>query len=596
VAEAERAFRIQTVNLNIEANNDPLGFVVAQPYLSFEDPRDLMATNRGFELQDVVAARHWSIFQKTVSKLGEVARPVSFVLFPEYFLPSSRWEDAQQIIRSDAVPYGSVVICGMDGLTRDELGSLLDRAENGPLDLPGSVRWANCASIWVKEQERVRCFVQAKIAPSKWEEARDGMLGGQEVFVFLAHQLTFAVLICFDAVSDTIPVVNNVLCALDKTTPENTAMTLDALFVIQHNPKPENQAMIDKYNSLLTSKAPRPIIQAVAAPNTGHCIGFAMYFAQSDWPETRYNPDINPPNYTLEKVEGSGLIRARFRESDPHVLTFNYIPCNWNADGPGGVHIPYHQTQCFPIKPDGSVCATGESYSQWFSGTMRASKRFPPSADPDVARRPLDLQAWFEDAFESIVLRFVGLDEERQRVICELFFSGTGKPVCPDSWDCEEEGCLCMLLRLLTKLSGTGLVDMDSTDVSTTAKLPNEMEAAILAGDENTSPAILLDEYRNKFIRGTPIVNERVVFLVRHSGNGPDGPIRESTWDLPFTRANPATDPPLTATMAVETVSGPRITQPLQRLYWYSIRSIRQCLDHATSLRDFQTSMEGVFS
>jgi hypothetical protein len=185
-----------------------------------------------------------------------------FLLFPEVAVPVERLDDVLDVVAA-RFPVNTVTAFGMEHVRVRTYRALLERfaADNDAaiglvqrdidsgdvLDLP--VNWA---CIAVKEATgRVRVFLEAKTHPYHAEEFLDGwsdLYRGRHLWMFRSRPscFSFMVLICLDYLYRDL-YSSNIRRIIDHAnrTFFSTRQTLDALFVIQCNPKPEHRAFRD---------------------------------------------------------------------------------------------------------------------------------------------------------------------------------------------------------------------------------------------------------------------------------------------------------------------------------------------------------------
>ncbi|WP_157615535.1 hypothetical protein [Rhizobacter sp. Root404] len=186
-----------------------------------------------------------------------------FTVFPELSIPGiegvARIRAAMQ---QDDWPVGTIVIGGVEGLTRNQYAELLaqpntnhDAEVNGPKTVPVG-QWINSSMTWVKAEDgEVHCWVQPKLVPA-WVELNrnyEAMYRGRSIYVFkgifAGTQLPFrfATLLCFDWIGTTealrvwawlLQGINDAAAAVHATLP------LTWLFVAQCNPQPSHPSFM----------------------------------------------------------------------------------------------------------------------------------------------------------------------------------------------------------------------------------------------------------------------------------------------------------------------------------------------------------------
>ncbi len=236
-----------------------VGMVVAQPFLEFTEHEPFTCTPASKQRQlDAITAT------LQVSRVaGHGAAKTHFTIFPEYSIPGPEGvELIDNAIAAADWPVGTVVIGGVDGLTREQFtvlaeahGTHLDDVHNG-LGRIQAHEWVNCCITWIKFPDRtVERWLQPKIAAA-WVE-RDvqyqSMFQGRSVFVFKGmfdnnlSPYQFCSLLCFDWVADVdgLRVWKWVVTTLgQKALAAQLETSLSWLFVVQSNPQPSHASFL----------------------------------------------------------------------------------------------------------------------------------------------------------------------------------------------------------------------------------------------------------------------------------------------------------------------------------------------------------------
>jgi hypothetical protein len=217
----------------------------------------------GWEIADPDA--QWRMVRSVLDHVAEGEgnlRKLHFLVLPEVGVPVARLEEALAVV-ADRFPANSVTAFGLGHVPLRDYRAFLERfeADNGPaldlvrrdvasgdvLDVP--VNWA---CIAVKEATgRLRVFLEAKTHPFRGEEfldAREDLYRGRHLWLLRAHpySFNFMVLVCLDYVWRDVW-GSNIRAVVDHANRLffTKRQTLDALFVIQANPKPEHRVYRD---------------------------------------------------------------------------------------------------------------------------------------------------------------------------------------------------------------------------------------------------------------------------------------------------------------------------------------------------------------
>src|SRR5512133_1768772 len=227
--------------LPVRLAHGPAGWAIAEPDAQWRLVRSVL---------DLVAEG-----EKNLKKLH-------FLLFPEAAVPLARLDEALTLVGERFRP-NTVTAFGLEHVPLWTYRELLERfeADNAAaLELvrrdvdSGDVLGVpvNCAFVLVKEAGgRLRVFLEAKTHPFRGEEfldAREDLYRGRHFWLFRAAPacFNFMAVVCLDYVwrdlwSSNARVVVDHANRLYFT----TRQTLDALFVIQANPKPEHRIYRD---------------------------------------------------------------------------------------------------------------------------------------------------------------------------------------------------------------------------------------------------------------------------------------------------------------------------------------------------------------
>jgi hypothetical protein len=226
-------------------------------------PNHLKRTESGFSITD--PEEKWSLVS-SVLELVEAGegnlKKLHFLLFPESSLPASRFDDMLSIIEQRFRP-NTVTVFGIEHIRLSDYRAMLERfREDNPeaislvdhdidsgdvLNMP--VNWC---CIAVKEADgRLRVFLEAKSHPYHGEEYIDkfhDLYRGRHFYLFRSRPacFNFMAIICLDYLYRDL-YSSNIRQIIDHSNQLyfTTRQGLDALFVIQCNPKPEHSAYRD---------------------------------------------------------------------------------------------------------------------------------------------------------------------------------------------------------------------------------------------------------------------------------------------------------------------------------------------------------------
>lgn len=257
---------VQVVEVNLAGRglvfpHAGVGMVVAQPFLEFTEHEPFTCTPATKQRQlDAVAAT------LRISRAADHgAAKTHFTIFPECSIPGPEGialvDDA---VAAEPWPLGTVVIGGVDGLTREQFTALVQAegthfdVEHNSLDRLQAHEWVNCCITWIKFPDgTVERWLQPKIAPA-WVERNvqyQSMFQGRSVFVFKgmfdnnASPYQFCSFVCFDWVAEVDGqrvwrwVVTNLG---QKALAAQAETSMSWVFVIQCNPQPSHASFLSQ--------------------------------------------------------------------------------------------------------------------------------------------------------------------------------------------------------------------------------------------------------------------------------------------------------------------------------------------------------------
>jgi hypothetical protein len=222
-------------------------------------PNHLVRTEVGYVEAD--PERQWRVVRSVLDAVagGDSGfRKVHLLVFPEGCLPLSHFDDLLASL-SERLHPSTVTMIGLEHVALRTYRALLERfKDDNPLALEqvdkdleaGSEERApvNLCCIFVKEQGgRLRVFLEAKGHPFHGEEFLDktrDLYQGKHVYFFRCQRsFNFMALVCLDYLYRDL-YGSNIRRIVDHANQLffTTRQLLDALFVIQCNPKPEHRA------------------------------------------------------------------------------------------------------------------------------------------------------------------------------------------------------------------------------------------------------------------------------------------------------------------------------------------------------------------
>jgi hypothetical protein len=226
-------------------------------------PVQLRRADHGYELADPDA--QWRRIRSVVDLVAEGEqnlKKLHFLVFPEAAVPFARFDELIDTLDRSMRP-NTVTMFGLEHIRLRTYRDLLRRfpEENeGAIELvqrdvdSGDVLLnpVNAGCVAVKEASgRLRVFLEAKSHPFAGEEVLDthaDLYRGRHFYLFRSQPacFNFMVLVCLDYLYRSL-YASNIREIIDRANQLffQTRQTLDALFVIQANPKPEHPAYRD---------------------------------------------------------------------------------------------------------------------------------------------------------------------------------------------------------------------------------------------------------------------------------------------------------------------------------------------------------------
>jgi hypothetical protein len=310
-------------------------------------------------------------------------RKLHFLVFPEGCLPFGHLDDMLAAIEQRLQP-GTVTMFGLEHVQLATFRLLLERfsGDNARAqellynDIAGGADPAmpvNLSCIVVREDDgRMRVFLQAKGHPFHGEEYLDkshDLYRGRIVHHFrCTSSFNFMVLICLDYLFRDL-FSSNIRRIVDHANQQffRTRQGLDALFVIQANPKPEHRA----YRDVLSGFYGEYLEDTPGVRETvtvfGNCSdeshveageGHGSYGASSAIIGPRHKlASVSLPEFAIDDFGGAPLSRLRFG-TRTRLFYFN-LPLHHEMDP---------RTSRIPLKVHGIFCPTTDGRWRKISG------------------------------------------------------------------------------------------------------------------------------------------------------------------------------------------------------------------------------------
>lgn len=256
--------------IDVDISQDAVQMLLYQPFIQFEHPQ-----REPFRIARSQLSKHSDGIQRILECMVQV-NP-SFILLPEYSIPGLIGINQIHDAASHMFPNNTVLIGGVDGLSKSEyaeaiaaLGdSVLVNSGNEPEYIEDG-NWVNCSVTWVKDRSGiVKTWVQPKIEAA-WPEENIShlkMFRGKSLNFFQAVfensvPCRFGSLLCYDWIGRN---------AKGKSVPQRLLAQLNSdwagdekkvhwLFLLQHNAKPNHYTFTTATRDFLTDYRTYPCV------------------------------------------------------------------------------------------------------------------------------------------------------------------------------------------------------------------------------------------------------------------------------------------------------------------------------------------------
>ncbi len=244
---------IEEVPLDITIPNHEVGMVIMQPFVELttdREPYRWQAEKKNMQIKRIVRTL------EIAKQVKHGCEKTHFTIFPEYAIPGLQGvREIQDILKNKSWNNGTIVVGGIEGLTKDEYSTLCNADitqvhEKNKADRVRDDQWVNCCITWVKQQDgTLRKWIQPKLIPS-WLEKNitcNSMFRGNSVYLFKGKfengvDYCFLFLICFDWIGQIgfSEGIWAVLSEVNTHWANSDRKDINSIFVLQHNPEPNH--------------------------------------------------------------------------------------------------------------------------------------------------------------------------------------------------------------------------------------------------------------------------------------------------------------------------------------------------------------------
>ena len=490
---------VEEVPLDIQLPMRSVGMVLMQPFIELDigqEPFKWQASKAGAQLERI----------KTTLELasgGCGLAKVNFTVFPEYSIPGLEGvEVIQDALSNEAWPSDSVIIAGVEGLTKAQYSQLCDdgavKSNVHPSNHPDRLKnheWVNCSVTWVNSQQSgLRRWIQPKLAPARLEKNVVGssMYRGQAAYVFRfkfenAAEGRFLSLVCFDWIDEQsgLWTVLNQYASSSASTRE-----IHLMFVLQYNDKPNDNLFLENARRYFEDQACPTLNRfhgAIVFANTagGEAAGKYSDFGFSS---LVFHPSANqtydrsdcPPTFAIEtnRLRGRDNLKrcpqSLLREMGSCVHSFNLRLPRWIAPNPADRGHPLENAFVFRLNSEGEddprlPGAPVPAIVKWFNDNLgRVDSLIDETIHPlnqdfkkrtnevvdETRKRPVEALRRSIDMLSVTIGQEGSMDQKSSGATTRKWLKIADKrPVHNvDNWDDEEEECLKFLVNALSAL------------------------------------------------------------------------------------------------------------------------------------------------
>lgn len=264
---------INEITLDVTVPETGLYISCMHPFaeLAATEPYKWQQDRRGQQLDRI------SRFMNIAKQFGGNGKS-HFTIIPEYSIPGiDGIERVNQFLTDASWPSETIVIGGVDGLSKDEYASICNNpisfvnTDNAP-DQVANGKWVNCCITWVKDKNgNLGRWIQPKISPS-WSErniAHGAMFCGRSINLFNMKftnntDCKFLSLICFDWIGTINGAGNGIFEILSHINQVwQTAASrkdINLVFVLQCNDEPNHRNFLQNACNYFEDRTTNPFI------------------------------------------------------------------------------------------------------------------------------------------------------------------------------------------------------------------------------------------------------------------------------------------------------------------------------------------------
>lgn len=520
VENDEEMVEVSFVDLSewgIQPERDRVRMVIAQPHV----PIDAFTHSEPYRLVGAAKTRQLDIVKRTLDVAcmsHGMAAKTQFTILPEYSIPGLEGVAlVEKRLRDDSWPSRTVLIGGLDGLSKQEYSQLVnatdtyhDIGRNG-VDCIKDDQWVNSAITWVKCLDgRVKRWVQPKLWPAWPEQSGESqrMFRGRCIYLFRGQRANgepfiFGTLVCFDWIAPHEPRVYERILAETQKEAKDAQLPLTWLFVIQHNKRPSHLAFLNNVVSFFGDRShpnATRIHTCIVFANTagleqpGHCATFGstslILSPSAGFDTSGTTPTASHQGFRFREENASLLQSAQckdvfFRERGECIHAFDQINPSWLVPGPAGRSRAIEDGRVHGAEGAGHLLAAGGAVPavvKWVNDKL-------DQVTDALPRHAAGLRESLQDAHAAVVAALRRVNADAMTAMVRLSAEGAGDEI--DAWDAMEvaglEHVLCTLrilaagdrLRSVGESMGHGVVAFRDGLMDVVAICGNTHEACI---------------------------------------------------------------------------------------------------------------------
>jgi len=598
---------VEEIDLNITLSDNGIGMVIIQPFVELckREPYRWRNDKKNKQIDRIIRTL------EIAEKADHGCEKTHFTIFPEYSIAGLEGiAEIEKILRNDSWKDGTILIGGVDGLTKSEYSTLCsqDNTEVHQANKADNVRkdqWVNCCITWAKEADGpLKRWLQPKLLPATKEELCSAyhMFEGKAMYIFRprisvqGRELSFRFLsfICKDWIGNvgSSNAVDAVLSQIDRRRESSTdRLDIYLCFVLERNPDPDYPLFLQRTIQYLNENSHITIRRSDGAVlfvnNAGkNGPGYCRDFGKSGFV---FHPNCSfishkrycPPTYTLKAREGIATCKeARFRESGACIISFKFLP-----PIPAIVRrIP--ATRMIPMNP-----AIVHSIDASIGG-IEEDARTPGSEVPASVK-------WVNDCLDTVdfVLRNEGGHSLKNEIknshdtVCKEIRRRSDEFLCRyitiasceienekdrwieidggkihnvDNWDENEQKALETVVYSLGIMKACKPLEVENSPAHATIKVPSKVVDVIVVSGKTHDDCFKYA--KNKY----PGSGEKFVIVVTHDGRSSlSKKHRDSICDVKY-----------------DSSRGPHIADPSSRFYHCGYQNLIDSCFHSQSLEE----------